>query len=207
MDQLAIHTTQQKTQSVKLKHAQQEIDKLKFDRTGIRTLVSDVISLLSNLLEAHDPILTITIRRNIADKLCPVIAMLNRIEGVLEVPVIPEQGGEKTKGNTKVEKGKEPMGNYDENDDSEEEQLKRKAHDHELDENARIVREAEEKERKEKEAHDTLECRKLLFPLWTLERMLHEAVHLPSVHWLEPVASFDLVNTKLFIFQVYSSVF
>lgn len=36
----------------------------------------------------------------------------------------------------------------------------------------------------------------MLFPLWTLEQMLHEAVELPSVHWLESVISFDLENMK-----------
>lgn len=58
------------------------------------------------------------------------------------------------------------------------------------------MREAEEKDRKEKEAHDILESRKTFFPLWTLERFLHEAVDFPNVHWLEPVTSSELANTK-----------
>lgn len=74
------------------------------------------------------------------------------------------------------------MGDSKEDDDSEEQQLKRKTRDHELNKNARIAREAEAKERKEKEAHHTLECKKLMFPPWTLERMMHRAVDLPNVH-------------------------
>lgn len=93
MDELALRTTHFKTQLVKLKHTQNEIDDLKSERAGIKCCVSDVNSLLSNLLEPHDPILTITIRRHLADKLRPVIALLNKIEGVPKVPALPEQGG------------------------------------------------------------------------------------------------------------------
>ncbi|CAI9298379.1 unnamed protein product [Lactuca saligna] len=164
MVELALRATQLKTQEIKLKHAQKEIDELKYERTVKKSCVSDVNSLLSNLVEACDPILAITIRWHLADKLCPAIALLNRLESVLEAPVPPEHG--------------------------------EIARDLELNENARIAREDEEKELKGKEDDDTLECRKLLFPMWTLERMMHEVVDLPSVHWLEPVASFDLDNTK-----------
>lgn len=88
------------------------------------------------------------------------------------------------------------MGNFEEDDENGEEQLKRKVCDHELNKNARIAREDGEKERRGKDAHDTLECRKLLFALWKLKRMFYEAVELPSVHWLEPFSSFDLEKAK-----------
>ncbi|CAI9281518.1 unnamed protein product [Lactuca saligna] len=96
MNELARQTTQVKTQSVKLKHAQKEIDYIKSERTSIKSCVSDVNYLLSNLIEAHDPVLTITIPRHLADKLRPKIALLNRIKGVPEVIVLPEQGGDQT---------------------------------------------------------------------------------------------------------------
>ena len=49
-------------------------------------------ALLSNLLEAHDPILTITIRKHLLDKLHPILALPNTLEDVSEAPVAPKQG-------------------------------------------------------------------------------------------------------------------
>ncbi|KAL7616230.1 hypothetical protein Lser_V15G04372 [Lactuca serriola] len=158
MDQLAIRTTQLKTQSVKLKHAQQELEELKFERTGIKSCVSDVNSLLSNLLVAHDPIHTITIRRHLAEKLLLAIAMSNRIEGVSEVLVLPEQGREKTKDKSKDDKGKKPIGDSDKDDDSKEQQLKRKARDHEIMRMLAWRGNLKRKSKSKKEAHNALEC-------------------------------------------------
>lgn len=63
-----------------------------------------------------------------------------------------------------------------------------------MDKHQRIVCEVEEKEKTKCEAQVTLESYKILFPLWTLERIFNEAVDNPSIHWLKPVASFDLEN-------------
>ncbi|CAH1449861.1 unnamed protein product [Lactuca virosa] len=41
-----------------------------------------------------------------------------------------------------------------------------------------------------------LESRKHLFPVWTLKRILSEAVDMPSQYWLEPDVSFNLQNTQ-----------
>ncbi|KAL7599546.1 hypothetical protein Lser_V15G23044 [Lactuca serriola] len=46
-----------------------------------------------------------------------------------------------------------------------------------------------------KEAHDLLESRKTLFPLWTLEKILKEAIETPSILWLELVISLDRINS------------
>ena len=60
---------------------------------------------------------------------------------------------------------------------------------------AHVSREAEENERKMKEAHDLLESRKTLFPPWTLEKLIKEAIDTPSIIWLESVISLDRVNS------------
>ena len=73
--------------------------------------------------------------------------------------------------------------------------LKRKNSRNVDDDYIRVAREAEEAERKKKEAHDLLESRKTLFPAWTRERMIKEAIETPSILWLEPVISFDCNNT------------
>ncbi|CAI9276460.1 unnamed protein product [Lactuca saligna] len=75
----------------------------------------------------------------------------------------------------------EPIIDGSEDEEPDEVELKRhKAREAEIDENARIVREAEEKARAEKEAQATLKSKMLLFPKWTLKRMHNQAVDMPS---------------------------
>nr|KAJ0195502.1 hypothetical protein LSAT_V11C700372310 [Lactuca sativa] len=57
--------------------------------------VGDVHSILLHLLDAHDSILTVSIRRHLAEKLRPALDIFSRIEGVPETSVLPKQGGEK----------------------------------------------------------------------------------------------------------------
>ena len=68
-----------------------------------------------------------------------------------------------------------------------------------------------------KEAHDLLESRKTLFPPWTLEKLLKEAIETPNILWLEPVISLDRINSvdsqfdmpltrKAFIFHAFDNV-
>lgn len=84
-------------QSVKLKQANKEIEELKSKRAILKRCVRDVKSLVSNILEAHDSILTISVCRHLDDKLHPAFTLLNRIEGFSEVLVPPKQGGEAEK--------------------------------------------------------------------------------------------------------------
>ena len=74
--------------------------------------------------------------------------------------------------------------------------LKRKKRDKELDGTLRVTKEAEERERKNMEEQDAINCKKVVFPLWTTETLIKEAIEISSVYWLEPVASFDCVNSK-----------
>ena len=73
--------------------------------------------------------------------------------------------------------------------------LKKQGRDKDADISARVAREAEEAERRQKEAHDLLESRKTLFPPWTLEKLLKEAIETPNILCLEPVISLDRSNT------------
>lgn len=102
----------------------------------------------------------------------------------------------------------------DEEEENVDAALKRRNRDKEPDENSRIAKEAEERERKQKEAHDLLESHEILFPLQTLERMIKQAIDSPSTHWLEPVVSFDcenstdsqfdmLITRKAFVFHCF----
>ncbi|CAI9287310.1 unnamed protein product [Lactuca saligna] len=192
-------------------------------------------------MKTRDPLIPITIKKHLVDKIRPGFTILNRLEGVSEFSILPKQGGEHTKDQSAKEpqktvgisgetemlktmnklKGREALDSKGKGkliDDSDEEgpdehELKRrKSREAEIDENNQIVREAKEKARVEHEAQLTLESRKLLFPLWNLERILNEMVDNPNIHWLEPVASFELENTlhlqldvpitpKAFLFQ------
>ncbi|CAI9290870.1 unnamed protein product [Lactuca saligna] len=89
-----------------------------------------------------------------------------------------------------------PIIDDDEDEEPNEVKLKRKkARDAELNEAQRIIKEAEKKERAEKEAQATLKSRMLLFPNWTLKKIQRDVVDMPDQYWLDPVASFDRQNT------------
>ncbi|CAI9302686.1 unnamed protein product [Lactuca saligna] len=86
--------------------------------------------------------------------------------------------------------------NNDEEELDEAELKRRKAHEAELDENQRILREAEGKEKAVRESRSALESRKLLFLVWTLQIIQIQPVDSPNQYWLESVVSFDLQNTQ-----------
>lgn len=75
----------------------------------------------------------------------------------------------------------EPIVDNDDEEELDEEELKRrKAREVQLDVNQRIVREAEAKEKAEKESRSALESRKLLFPIWKLKRIQSQAIDSPN---------------------------
>nr|KAJ0227884.1 hypothetical protein LSAT_V11C100043130 [Lactuca sativa] len=195
MDELARKTTLLEVQSIKLTQANKDIYSLNSERVVIKSCVPDVFAILSNLVNAHDLVLTLSVRNHLTEKLLLALKILSRIEGVTESIVTPQQGGEdlqnppkqsstimnvttKPKGNeasgsSVKDKGKGIMGQ-----DYEEEETE------------------EEREKIEKDAHDTLVCRQALFPLWSLEKLMKEAIESPSTHWLEPVVFFYCENTR-----------
>ncbi|KAL7615495.1 hypothetical protein Lser_V15G04566 [Lactuca serriola] len=241
MDALARKTTALKVKSIQLSNSQKEIESLRSEKEIISSCVSDVHSAISNILEAHGPIINYSVRRTLAEKLAPVLSLLSKIEGLLDFVSIPKQGGEKenvsqppptsttthtteppptgqASGSGVKDKGKKIA---EENDDDDKETiadlLKRQGRDKDADISARVAREAEEAERRQKEAHDLLESRKTLFPSWTLEKLLKEAIETPSILWLEPVISLDRDNTvdsqfdmpltrKAFVFHAFDNV-
>ncbi|XP_023734159.1 uncharacterized protein LOC111882023 [Lactuca sativa] len=181
--------------------------------------VGDVHSILPHLLDAHDPIINITIRRHLAEKLRPALDILSRIEGVSVTGVQPKQGGEKAAKNqpppepkptvepkdneasiSKRDKKKKKIGedNTDDEDDVYEENpekpyQKTKSTDKELEEKFKKQMDDLEKKQKEKEL---MEKKKSIFPKWTIDSLQKSAIDEPSVLWLEPVMSFGLENSK-----------
>ena len=99
-------------QNLKLRTATAELNDLKSKREVIRSSAGDVHSILLHLLEAHDPIITITICKHLAEKLRPALDILSRIEGVPVTGVQPKQGGEKqTQPPPEPKPSTEPKGN------------------------------------------------------------------------------------------------
>ncbi|KAL7586079.1 hypothetical protein Lser_V15G41333 [Lactuca serriola] len=241
MDDLARKTTALKVKSIHLSNSQKEIESLRSKREIISSCVSDVHSAISNILEAHDPILIYSVRRTLAEKLAPALSLLSKIEGLLDFVSIPKQGGEKenvsqpppsatatqkteppptgqASGSGVKDKGKKIAEESDDEDkDTIADLLKKHGRDKDADLSARVAREAEEAERRQKEAYDLLESRKTLFPPWTLEKLLKEAIETPSILWLEPVISLDRSNNidsqfdmpltrKAFVFHAFNNV-
>ncbi|XP_023747862.2 uncharacterized protein LOC111896073 [Lactuca sativa] len=114
MDELDRRTTQLKLETHKLRTANAEIDNLKSEREVIRSFAADVHSILLHLIEAHDLIITITVRRHLADKLKPALDVFSRIEGVSVTGVQPKQVGEQVSKQPPASESKasaEPKGN------------------------------------------------------------------------------------------------
>lgn len=69
------------------------IKELKSERVVVKSVVGDVYAFLFNILDAHDPMLSISIRWYLTEKFRPALAMLYQIEGVSESPNLPKKGG------------------------------------------------------------------------------------------------------------------
>lgn len=62
-----------------------------------KSCVLDVNSLIPNIIEARDPLIPITIRKHLEDKLQSTFTMLNQLDGVSEFSLLPKRGGESEK--------------------------------------------------------------------------------------------------------------
>ncbi|CAI9281329.1 unnamed protein product [Lactuca saligna] len=180
----------------------------------MKSCIIDANGLLLDITETRESMITITVKKHLSKKLRPVFAMLHRLEGVMESSSIPKQGGQGVTQSKKEDpkpsfkptvkcetapKGKEKIFNEESIIDNSEEKepdknelKRRKEREAQMDEHQIIIREAEAKEKVEREAQVMLESRKLLFPVWTLKRIQNEAVDMTSQYWLEPVVSFNL---------------
>ncbi|CAI9265410.1 unnamed protein product [Lactuca saligna] len=163
----------------KLHYTQKQVDDLLAEKAFTYSCISDVNGLLSDIIETHDPMISITVRKHLLEKLRPVFAMLHRLEGVSTRMSFPKQGGE---GSSKVH--------------TEDVKPKVSVKPPVIKDSRTCSQEAKEKERAEKEAHATLKSKMLLFPKWTLKRMQNQAVDMPSQYWLDPIASFDVQNSQ-----------
>ena len=142
----------------------------------ISTCVSDVHAALTNIIEAHDPILNYSVRRTLSEKLAPALDLLSKIEGLPEFVAHPKQGGEgvsnannqsqplptststkatelpttgQASGSGAKDKGKKILEDSDDDDDKETiaDLLKKQGKEKDSEISARVAREAEENKR------------------------------------------------------------
>lgn len=92
MDKLAQKIEKTKVLSVKLNYANLYLDDLESEKIVLKSCVLEVNEYLHHILDTRDSLLTVVVRQHLADKLKPIFAMLNRIEGVSECDVLPKQG-------------------------------------------------------------------------------------------------------------------
>ncbi|CAI9260627.1 unnamed protein product [Lactuca saligna] len=59
----------------------------------------------------------------------------------------------------------------------------------------RVTKEIEAQEKEARDEQVTLVTQKTLFPAWSMERILNEAIENLGTHWLESTISFELENT------------
>lgn len=95
MDQLALKTEKAQLLSVKLTYANKHIEDMESEKAIVKCSVSDVNKYLQNLIESRDSLVTVSVRRHLANKLKPVFSMLNMIAGVSEHDALPKLGGDK----------------------------------------------------------------------------------------------------------------
>ncbi|CAI9278325.1 unnamed protein product [Lactuca saligna] len=164
MDALSIKEEKYKVLETKLQYTHKQVDDLIAEKAVTCSCISDVTELLSDIIETHDLMTSITLKKHLADKLRPMFAMLHHLEGVSQpMFFFSKQGGEgSSKDQTNVPPApvklpvikqepnkkenifnEEPIVDDSEDEEPDEADLKRwKAHEAEINDHARIVKEA-----------------------------------------------------------------
>ncbi|CAI9280707.1 unnamed protein product [Lactuca saligna] len=79
---LARKTENVKVLDTKLQQSDKRVHDLLSKKEAVRTCITDVTSLLSDIIETRDSMISITLHKHLAEKLNPVFAMLYRLQGV-----------------------------------------------------------------------------------------------------------------------------
>lgn len=79
----------------KLHYTTKKVDDLLVEKAVMRSCVFDVTGLLSDIIETRNHMISLTVKRHLADKLRPVFVILHRLEGISKMMSYPKQGGEK----------------------------------------------------------------------------------------------------------------
>ncbi|CAH1449006.1 unnamed protein product [Lactuca virosa] len=102
-DSLALKTKEAKLLSTKIEASEKQVNDLLSERAVMRSCITDVTGLLSDIIETRDSMITITIHKHLQEKLKTVFAMLHRLEGVSDQSLNLKQGGESVIGGARKE--------------------------------------------------------------------------------------------------------
>lgn len=97
MDTLSQKNEKVKVLSVKLSYATKRLDHMELEKVVFQSSVSNINQYLYSLIETRDSMLMVSVCQHLSEKLKPMFAMLNQLQGVLESSGIPKQGGEAVK--------------------------------------------------------------------------------------------------------------
>lgn len=92
MDALALKTEKVKILIIKLDNAEKQVNDLLSEKDAMKSYISEVNSMLSDIIETHDSMITVTVKKHLAEKFRHVFAKLNQLEGVPESGSILKQG-------------------------------------------------------------------------------------------------------------------
>ncbi|CAI9287941.1 unnamed protein product [Lactuca saligna] len=92
MDAIAIKEEKCKVLETKLRYTEKHVDDLLSEKAVTRSCISNIIGLLSDIIETRDPMISIIVKKHLDKKLCPVFAMLHRLEGVMKLVAFSQQG-------------------------------------------------------------------------------------------------------------------
>ncbi|CAI9295633.1 unnamed protein product [Lactuca saligna] len=150
MDALAVKTKKVKVLTVKLENVEKQVNDLLSEMETMKSYITDVIAMLSDIIETRDSMITITVKKQLAEKL------RQEDPKPLANPIVKSES--KLKGKEKLF-NKEPIVDNSEDDEPDENELKRrKAHEAEMDEHQRIIREADVKDKVERESYSERIC-------------------------------------------------
>lgn len=93
-DALAVKTEKVNLWTVEFQNAEKRVNDLLSEKEAMKSCIANVNGLLSDIIKTHDSMITITMKKNLSEKLKPVFAMLHILEGVPESSSILKQGGE-----------------------------------------------------------------------------------------------------------------
>ncbi|CAH1434192.1 unnamed protein product [Lactuca virosa] len=136
---LALKSEEAKVLSTKHEASEKQVHDLLSERAIMRSCITDITGMLSDIIETRDSMITNTMSKHLAEKLKPIFAMLHRLEGVSDQSFHPKQGGEsaagdESKGKEKLFRDESILDNEDEEEATEEELKRRKVREAELDE-------------------------------------------------------------------------
>lgn len=90
MDQLAVKTEKTNVLSMKLSHANKQIDDLNSEKAVIESCIADVNLYFKIIVKTRDSLLMFSVRQHLAEKPKPVFLMLSCVEGVSESIALPK---------------------------------------------------------------------------------------------------------------------